>query len=228
MERSMSIGQLASATGMAAKTIRYYEARGVLPAPRRTAAGYRQYARRDVHRTLFIRRARALGLPLSRLKALAAELDGRPSRAVRGRLEQMVTEQLRAVRRQIADSRVLEQQLEQVLRRLRSAPAATSSDTCGCLEGAGTSTSYQTPSQPRPRTRGGAGRNSRSTIDAMTRLAGASNGDCDCGCCCGGSVVPATPSGLPVPSPRPAVSAEPPGPRRRRSDTTENLSGRRT
>jgi DNA-binding transcriptional MerR regulator len=60
MEPSLSIGQLASATGLAAKTIRYYEQMGVLPGPRRNAAGYRQYERRDVHRTLFIRRARAL------------------------------------------------------------------------------------------------------------------------------------------------------------------------
>ena len=95
-----SIGQLASATGLAEKTIRYYEQVGVLPAPRRNAAGYRQYARGDVHRTLFIRRARALGLPLSSLKTLTADLNGRPSRALRPRLERLVTEHLRAVRDQ--------------------------------------------------------------------------------------------------------------------------------
>lgn len=108
MERTLTIGQLAAATGLAAKTIRYYEEIAVLPAPRRSAAGYRQYARRDVHRVLFIRRARALGFPLGRLKALAADLDGRPSRAMRPRLRQLVTEQLHALRGQIADFRVLE------------------------------------------------------------------------------------------------------------------------
>ena len=62
MERPLTVSQLACATGMSAKTIRYYEQIGVLPAPRRSAAGYRQYSRHDVHRLLFMRRTRTLGL----------------------------------------------------------------------------------------------------------------------------------------------------------------------
>ena len=65
MAHSLTIGQLAHATGVPAKTIRYYEHVGVLPVPSRSATGYRQYSRRDVHRLLFIRRARALGPTLS-------------------------------------------------------------------------------------------------------------------------------------------------------------------
>jgi len=56
MERPLTIGQLAHATGVPAKTIRYYEQIGVLPAPRRSAAGYRHYSRHAVHRLLFMRR----------------------------------------------------------------------------------------------------------------------------------------------------------------------------
>ena len=66
MERPLTVGQLAHTTGVPAKTIRYYEQVGVLPVPRRNPAGYRQYSRHDVHRLLFIRRARALGLSLAR------------------------------------------------------------------------------------------------------------------------------------------------------------------
>ena len=73
MERPLTIGQLAHATGVPAKTIRYYEQVGVLPAPRRSTAGYRQYSRHAVHRLLFMRRARALGLSLATLKTLTAE-----------------------------------------------------------------------------------------------------------------------------------------------------------
>jgi DNA-binding transcriptional MerR regulator len=75
MERPLTVGQLARATGVPAKTIRYYEQVGILPVPRRSGAGYRHYSRHDVHRLLFIRRARALGLSLTNLKALTAELD---------------------------------------------------------------------------------------------------------------------------------------------------------
>jgi len=38
----MNIGEVAKATGTPAKTIRFYEGAGVLAAPRRTGAGYRQ------------------------------------------------------------------------------------------------------------------------------------------------------------------------------------------
>jgi DNA-binding transcriptional MerR regulator len=184
MERTLSIGQLAAASGLGAKTIRYYEEMGVLPAPRRNAAGYRQYGRRDVHRTLFIRRARGLGFPLGKLKALTADLGGRPSRMMRPRLEQLVTEHLHALREQIVDFRVLEQQLEQVLQRLRTMPSAKHSEACHCLEGAATPTSPQTPSLSHTRKRGGADMSHEATMEAITRLAVASNGDCDCGCSC--------------------------------------------
>jgi len=39
---ALTIGQVAKSTGIAAKTVRFYEAAGVLPAPTRTASGYRQ------------------------------------------------------------------------------------------------------------------------------------------------------------------------------------------
>lgn len=204
MERSLSIGQLASATGLAEKTIRYYEQVGVLPAPRRNAAGYRQYARGDVHRTLFIRRARALGLPLSSLKTLTADLNGRPSRALRPRLERLVTEHLRAVRDQIADCHVLEQQLEQALQRLRTMPSARASEACQCLDGSATAMSQQSPT----RERGGADMGTHSTMEAMTRLAAASTGDCDCSCgCASRSALPVKHQGLPLLPLRRAASA---------------------
>jgi DNA-binding transcriptional MerR regulator len=108
MERPLTIGQLAHATGVPAKTIRYYEQVGVLPMPRRSEAGYRHYSRHDVHRLLFIRRARALGLSLAHLKALTAELDNGTCAGMRPRLHALVTEQLRTVQQQIAAFHILE------------------------------------------------------------------------------------------------------------------------
>jgi DNA-binding transcriptional MerR regulator len=64
MERPLTVGQLARATGVPAKTIRFYEQVGVLPVAERSESRYRQYSRRDVDRLVFIRRARALGLSL--------------------------------------------------------------------------------------------------------------------------------------------------------------------
>src|SRR5215470_5021465 len=134
MERPLTVSQLARATGMSAKTIRYYEQIGVLPAPRRNAAGYRQYSRHDVHRLLFIRRARALGLSLANLKALTAELDSGECLTMRPRLHALVTEQLRTVQQQIAEFHVLERQLTQVLKRLRTTAPVSHANGCQCLE----------------------------------------------------------------------------------------------
>ena len=133
MAPTLTIGQLAEATGVTAKTIRYYEAIGVLSPPRRTGGGYRQYERSAVQQLDFIRRARSLGLPLRDLKTLATTLESGPQPGFRPRLRVLVREQLAAVQRQRAELELLQQQLEQVLRRLASASAPRRDGTCRCL-----------------------------------------------------------------------------------------------
>jgi MerR family transcriptional regulator, copper efflux regulator len=133
---TLRIGQLARAGGVSAKTIRYYERVGVLPPAGRTAAGYRQYTERGVQRLRFVRRARALGLPLHHLKALTAALDAGPRGAVRPRLRALVQAQLSAVRRQSSDLRLLQHELRQVLRRLHTTSGRNRAGECRCL-GAG-------------------------------------------------------------------------------------------
>jgi len=64
-----TIGELAEAAGVAVDTVRFYERRGLLPVPPRTAAGYRQYDDDALDRLRFILRAKDLGFTL-------AEVDG--------------------------------------------------------------------------------------------------------------------------------------------------------
>ena len=138
MARTFTISDLAKATGVAAKTIRYYEEIGVLPAPTRTPSGYRQYDEQGVQRVRFIGRARTLGLPLRQLKTLTATLNGGAHPALRPRLLALVRGQLSQVRNQIADLHALERELERVLRR-RLAPARERRATgCRCLDAGGT------------------------------------------------------------------------------------------
>jgi DNA-binding transcriptional MerR regulator len=40
---SLTVSHLGAEVGLSAATVRYYERLGLLPAPERTAAGYRQY-----------------------------------------------------------------------------------------------------------------------------------------------------------------------------------------
>ena len=64
MSDGLKIGQLARQTGLTTKTIRYYEARGLLPMPERSDAGYRLYSEQDAERLEFIKKAKALGFSL--------------------------------------------------------------------------------------------------------------------------------------------------------------------
>lgn len=67
---TMTIGQVAAAADVTVQTIRYYERRGLVTAPRRTASGYRQYATDAVTRLRFIRHAQELGFSLHEVQEL--------------------------------------------------------------------------------------------------------------------------------------------------------------
>jgi MerR family copper efflux transcriptional regulator len=133
MVPSLTIGQVAKTSGVAAKTIRYYEEIGVLPAPRRAASGYRLYDQPGVERLRFIRRARALGLPLQQLKTLMGTLSGDPHLPFRPRLRALVRTQLDAVTIQSAELEGLRQQLEQILQRIRTSKRRLHGGACQCL-----------------------------------------------------------------------------------------------
>jgi MerR family copper efflux transcriptional regulator len=66
----MNIGEAAEAAGMTAKTIRHYEALGLIAAASRTDSGYRQYTADDVAVLGFIRRSRALGFSIPQIAEL--------------------------------------------------------------------------------------------------------------------------------------------------------------
>jgi MerR family transcriptional regulator, mercuric resistance operon regulatory protein len=70
---ALTLGGLAREAGVNPETIRYYERRGLLPEPPRTASGYRQYSPDDRDRLALIRRAKDLGFTLTEIAALLGE-----------------------------------------------------------------------------------------------------------------------------------------------------------
>jgi DNA-binding transcriptional MerR regulator len=64
----MRIGEVAHQAGIACSAIRFYEDLGLLPEPRRTASGYRDYDQSVVGRLAFIRAGQSVGLSLDQLR----------------------------------------------------------------------------------------------------------------------------------------------------------------
>lgn len=66
----MNIGQAASASGVSAKMIRYYESIGLIMAASRTENGYRTYTATDVGTLRFVKQARTLGFSIKEIEKL--------------------------------------------------------------------------------------------------------------------------------------------------------------
>ena len=86
MERgALRAGQVASRAGVHRETLRYYERRGLIPAPPRRSSGYRAYPSDTVERVRLIKWAQGLGFTLRQI----AELARIPREHLRGRAAQV-------------------------------------------------------------------------------------------------------------------------------------------
>jgi DNA-binding transcriptional MerR regulator len=72
--RQLAIGEVAARAGMSASRIRYYEARGVLPEPDRTA-GKRRYTEDVFRRLAIIDAAQRVGFTLEQIRDLLGSRD---------------------------------------------------------------------------------------------------------------------------------------------------------
>lgn len=71
----MRIGELAQRTTVSTKTIRFWEGEGLLPAPARTASGYRDYDDLAAERVTFIRQSQTAGLTLAQIRQILDVTD---------------------------------------------------------------------------------------------------------------------------------------------------------
>ena len=129
----MQIGQLARAAGVNIQTIRFYERENLLPAPPRTASGYRDYSQRHLDRILFIRRNHEIGFTLAEVRQLldlhgALEAMPRPLRRKPAQVKQIITigrERLAQVNEKICGLQMMRRQLEFLIRHLEESAPTT-------------------------------------------------------------------------------------------------------
>jgi len=108
----LSIGQMSRRTGVKVPTIRFYEQKGLLPEPERTAGNQRRYASAAVNRLSFIRHARDLGLPLPDVAALIS-LEGASGTAL-DRAHDIAQSQRARLKDRIGKLQKLERELDRI------------------------------------------------------------------------------------------------------------------
>jgi len=125
------IGELAADVRLNPKTIRYYEGIGLLPPPRRTAAGDRQYGVADRDRLRFIAKAKVLGFTLREIGELLALHDGGEEPC--SYLGQLLDHKLAAIEVQLALLTELRAEF-QALRMEMAITHCSSTPICGIIE----------------------------------------------------------------------------------------------
>ena len=69
MKESLTIGKLASASGVNVETVRFYERKGILKQPKKQGA-FRYYSEDYINRIRFVKRSQELGFTLKESKEL--------------------------------------------------------------------------------------------------------------------------------------------------------------
>ena len=116
----MKVSELADRAGTTAKTIRFYEAEGILPPPMRSANGYRDYAEVDVCRTRVLVGLRNLGLDLPEAGRLATLCATGHCDDMSGGLAARIPERRRAIAAAMAELAHVDAELAAIERTLAS------------------------------------------------------------------------------------------------------------
>jgi Hg(II)-responsive transcriptional regulator len=129
-------GEVAKQAEVNLETIRFYERKGLLPKPPRTASGYRTFSPEMVRRVRFIKRAQDLGFSLKEIKELLAlRLDPDTTCAeVRARAEEKVAD----IQQKVHDLHRMKKTLKQLV---ATCPGRGAISTCPILESLDTSNS---------------------------------------------------------------------------------------
>ena len=109
----MNISKVAKATGLTAKTIRYYESIGLIAPPIRSENGYRSYSDGALRELSFVKRARETGFNLEECRELLALY--RDEHRTSAQVKKLAQEKIVDLRARIAGSQAMLASLEAVV-----------------------------------------------------------------------------------------------------------------
>src|SRR5215472_5849580 len=110
---ALLIGEVASRSGVSRKALRLYERTGILPASRRTTAGYRMYEPETLSTLAFVARARRLGFHLDEIKEVVQ--IKRSGRCPCPHVLDLVRQKVEALDRTLADLTEVRRGLQAIL-----------------------------------------------------------------------------------------------------------------
>jgi DNA-binding transcriptional MerR regulator len=118
----MRIGQAAEQAVLEPSAIRFYESAGVLPQPGRSEAGYRVYDETDIELMGFVRRLRALELPLDDIREIVRlrtsdEAPCQPVREAIAREAEAVDDRIAELTRLRSELRSLQKRMDAIVNR---------------------------------------------------------------------------------------------------------------
>jgi DNA-binding transcriptional MerR regulator len=126
------IGELARSAGTTAKTLRFYESEGLLPAPDRTPSGYRDYPPDALDRVVFIRDAQTAGLTLRQIGQILDIRDG--GKPPCEHVGQLIDHRLKEVEQRIAELEQTRTHLRELARRTSELDPADCGDYCHIIQ----------------------------------------------------------------------------------------------
>jgi len=134
MGEPLKIGQLAKRAGCTVKTVRFYEAKGLLSPPGRSASGYRLYTERDLRRLQFIQRGKLFGLSLAKIRDLVTHLTEEECSwaTMRPHVEQLIRDELKEIGAKLDQLALLRDELEGLLVKMHWARGTVPQELCVC------------------------------------------------------------------------------------------------
>ena len=122
-QETLTRGQVAKDAGIGIETVRFYEQKGLIPKPKRSNAGYRQYDPETIKRVQFITKAKELGFSLSEISELLSLKANTRSKC--RKVKQVASYKIQEIEQKIAGLKKMNRVLNKLVKTCQSSQPTT-------------------------------------------------------------------------------------------------------